>query len=81
MFKDRRGRYKENHSSITSSFEEKAWLSVDEHMHRWRFNKETADKPKTEEVDDRYPWFHHIADLPLVDYIAGPDGMTTNFDP
>ena len=32
-------------------------------------------------VDEKYPWFEHISDLLLVDYIAGPDGMTTNFDP
>ena len=33
-----------------------------------------------EVVDEKYSWFRHIADLPLVDYLAGPDGMTTNYD-
>lgn len=34
-----------------------------------------------EKVDDKYAWFQHISNLPLVDYTAGPDGITTNFDP
>ena len=28
-----------------------------------------------------YPWFFHIGNLPLVDNVAGPDGITVNFDP
>ena len=31
-------------------------------------------------VDD-FPWFKEIDNLPLVDYVAGPGGVTTNFDP
>ena len=32
-------------------------------------------------VDHTYPWFSHIGNLPLVDNVAGPDGITVNFDP
>ena len=33
------------------------------------------------DVDDDFPWFKEIDNLPLVDYVAGPGGVTTNFDP
>ena len=32
-------------------------------------------------VDHTYPWFSHIGNLPLVDNVAGPEGITVNFDP
>ena len=30
------------------------------------------------EVNEDYPWFYDVQDLPLIDYVAGPDGLTYN---
>ena len=43
--------------------------------------RKVANRLMQYDVDERYPWYFNVCDLPLVDYFAGPDGETVNFDP